>query len=67
MPMSDAVSNAMRMLSVEPLTEGVPCHCATDGILSNSPCYHPSKMCETLASRAAPMTSSYVNVEGRIG
>lgn len=31
-PMREAVSNAMRMLSVEPLTEGVPCHCATDGI-----------------------------------
>jgi hypothetical protein len=25
----------MRMLSVAPLTEGVPCHCATDGILSS--------------------------------
>ena len=35
-PMSEAVSKAMRMLSVEPLTEGVPCHCATDGIFSNS-------------------------------
>jgi len=37
-PMSEAVSNAMRMLSVEPLTEGVPCHCATDGIF---PWYYP--------------------------
>ena len=36
-PMSDAVSNAMRMLSVEPLTEGVPCHCATDGIFPQTP------------------------------
>jgi hypothetical protein len=31
--MSDAVSNTMRMLSLEPLTDGVPAHCATDGIL----------------------------------
>ena len=31
--MSDAVSNTMRMLSLEPLMDGVPAHCATDGIL----------------------------------
>lgn len=30
--MSEAVSRAMRMLSEEPLTEGVPVHCAADGI-----------------------------------
>lgn len=31
--MSDAVSSAMRMLSLEPLIDGVPAHCAMDGIL----------------------------------
>jgi hypothetical protein len=31
--MSDAVSSAMRTLSLEPLIDGVPAHCATDGIL----------------------------------
>jgi hypothetical protein len=31
--MSDAVSSAMRTLSLEPLIDGVPDHCATDGIL----------------------------------
>jgi hypothetical protein len=34
--MRDAVSNAMRMLSEEPLTLGVPVHCATEGIASRS-------------------------------
>ena len=32
-PMRDAVSRAMRMLSDEPLIDGVPDHCATEGIL----------------------------------
>lgn len=31
--MSEAVSKAIRMLSLEPLTDGVPAHCATEGIL----------------------------------
>jgi hypothetical protein len=30
--MSDAVSSAMRMLSLEPLILGVPVHCAMEGI-----------------------------------
>jgi hypothetical protein len=31
--MREAVSNAMRMLSEEPLILGTPVHCATDGIV----------------------------------
>ena len=30
--MRDAVRSAMRMLSVEPLTLGVPVHCVTEGM-----------------------------------
>lgn len=32
--MSDAVSSAMRTLSLEPLMDGVPAHCAMGGILA---------------------------------
>jgi hypothetical protein len=63
-PMSDAVSNAMRMLSVEPLTEGVPCHCATDGIFPNT------LTAMRMQSRALSLRIFLVvqgNVEVRIG
>ena len=77
--MSDAVSSAMRMLSVEPLTEGVPCHCATDGIFFSLPDYEPSFPdtcflgCRVLLSRAYACVRSqgslknYGNVDRGIG
>lgn len=34
--MRDAVSSAMRMLSEEPFTFGVPLHCATEGIFAHA-------------------------------
>ena len=42
-PMRDAVSKAMRMLSVEPLIDGVPVHCATAGIVLSG-----TSVCELL-------------------
>lgn len=59
----------MRMLSVDPLTAGVPVHCAADGMIIPSPTLYTS--CATLhaivCSAIAPGTQELINPDSRIG